>query len=112
MRRRSAKKVRQDRAWSRLVDYLFVHRAKGYCECCGQGIGVNSYLGHHVIFRSRGGKDVAGNCLITSPWCCHDHTQYGRSGLPISVEEAQTIVRRRNEACGIADDFCFEGGKC
>lgn len=112
MRRRSVRQARRERAWARLVDYLFVHRAKGYCECCGRGLGVQSYIGHHIVFRSRGGNDTAGNCLITSPWCCHSHDTHGDSGLPISVAWAQLIVQRRNEAYGIADDYYYPGGKC
>ena len=90
--------------WLRLVYYLVYNRSHGVCEVCGKRPDWRGLSGHHIIFRSHGRIDTAGNTL-TSCGVCHDHTKYPKSGLPISVEEAQELVKKLNEKAGIADDF-------
>ena len=90
--------------WLCLVYHLVYNRSHGLCEICGKKPDWRGLSGHHVIFRSRGRVDSAGNTLIACG-ICHDHTKYPKSGLPISVEEAQTLVKRLNEEAGIADDY-------
>jgi len=93
----SHKQAQRERNLQKLKHYLVKVRANGVCEICGS---FYHLVGHHIIERSVGGKDNAGNVLI----CCeydHRHDIYPH-GLPISTTEALMLVADKNRDNGIS----------
>ena len=86
-----------ERVFHQLVNYLKVERAHYVCEICGGRIHLQ---GAHIIKRAQGRLDHIENIIIACQ-LCHDHWKYGESGLPVSVEVAQRIVRERNAEIGL-----------
>jgi hypothetical protein len=81
----------------RLNHYLRAVRAGGLCEICGSSYHLQ---GAHIIERSTGGHDNAGNIIIACG-TCHDHAQYTH-GLPINPVEALALVAQKNREHGIS----------
>ena len=97
IRQVSHKQSERERNLQKLKHYLVIVRAKGVCEICGSSYNLQ---GAHIIERSVGGKDNAGNILIACGYC-HDHQKYVH-GLPIEPVEALRLVDEKNRACGIS----------
>ncbi len=95
-----------------LKRFLLSRRAGGCCEIpyCGSARNLQAA---HIIERSVGGKDTAGNILIA---CgnCHDHQKYPH-GLPISQEDALILVTNLNREHSISNfltgDLIPNGGE-
>ncbi len=80
MKRTSLKRKKSKRDWRKMSDDLQA-RCCGYCEVCGRFIGTLEPPNiHHVLPRSKGGKDDVGNLLavcwvanwITDTEGCHE----------------------------------------
>lgn len=111
IRKVSEKTAKANADLHKLVAYLAEHRAKRLCEiratpvCQGRNYHPRwpGLSGHHVIKRSRGRVDTAGNIIIGCP-DCHNHTKYG-DGTPLSIIELLTIINRQNKKYGISGDL-------
>jgi hypothetical protein len=97
----SHKQSEREKNLQKLNHYLKTNRAGGVCEICGSS---QNLQGAHVIERSVGGKDIAGNIIIACGGIggCHDHARYTH-GLPISPADALIIVYKRNLEKGISN---------
>ncbi len=96
----SQRQHERERALRILKQFLLTHRAGGKCEIPFCGSARNLTLAH-IVERSIGGKDTAGNTIIA----CendHDHQKYPH-GLPLSVSELLKLVAQRNLECGISN---------
>jgi len=97
----SDKQRKKNREWHALVAHLVEYRAHGRDELTGRYVGfVGKWglQGAHIRPR-RYNIHTAANCLIADN-ITHDHSKYG-SGLPISQEEALTLVAKLNDKYGI-----------
>ncbi len=105
----SKKQREREENLQRLNHYLKAKRERGCCVICGSW---NIHY-HHIIERSVGGKDNAGN-LIGACDNCHDHQKYPH-GLPISPVEALQLVSNLNRENGISNfltgDLIPNGGE-
>lgn len=90
---RSHKLNEREMLLRKLNHYLKARRAKGRCEVpdCGSTYNLQ---GAHIIERSVGGKDTAGNIIIA---CgnCHDHTKY-EHGLPFPQSDLLAYIWGKN----------------
>ncbi len=108
----SQKQHERERALRILKQFLLTHRAGGKCEIpyCGSARNLQAA---HIVERSAGGKDIAGN-LVISCNICHDHQKYVH-GLPLSTAELLNLVYARNLECGISNfltgDLIPNGGE-
>jgi len=95
----SPKQKVKNREWNALVAHLIEHRAYFRDELDGSLPDWRGLQGHHIIKRSQGGTNTAGNCFILNA-INHDHTKYG-SGIPIKAEQALFEVALLNKEHGI-----------
>ena len=88
-----------------LEQFLLANRAKGKCEIQSEGCWVSQWLSaHHIIKRSKGGKDIKENLLIGCP-VCHlraDHPESsmkinGKEYPPLSIEQQLELVKNLNK---------------
>ena len=78
-RAKAAKKRAEAKAWSALRAAVFV-RDRGICRACHCPSQWNSapLMGHthHIVYRSKGGKDTLSNCILLCGDCHrleHEH---------------------------------------
>jgi hypothetical protein len=83
---------------SKLNHHLRKVRARGICEIPGCGSSWHMQ-GAHIIARSIGGKDNAGN-LIEVCGDHHDHVKWS-NGLPMDTQQLLNMIAEKNRACGI-----------
>ncbi len=83
-----------------LKRFLILVRAGGKCEVpyCGSARNLQAA---HIVERSQGGEDTAGNIIIACD-ICHDHQKYTH-GLPLSTDELLRIVFYKNLEYGISN---------
>jgi predicted restriction endonuclease len=105
IRQVSTKQKLKEASFHKLVNYLIINRAKGVCEVKGKECRKVAVQGCHIIPRSQGRIDTAGNVLVAcSGDFCHNHHLFNR-GLPFLTEEAQKRATEANKRCGISDDL-------
>lgn len=96
----SHKQYERERNLRILKRFLLSKRAGGCCEFpyCGSARNLQAA---HIIERSVGGKDTAGNIIIA---CgnCHDHSKYPH-GLPLPQEDVQLLVANLNREHSISN---------
>jgi hypothetical protein len=92
----SHKQAQRERNLQKLKHYLVKVRANGVCEICGSSYHLQAA---HIVERSTGGRDNAGNLVIACQ-VCHDHQQYAH-GLPLNPEEARLLIDEKNREKGI-----------
>lgn len=62
-------------------------RDQGKCRICGK----TGYDVHHIEFRSRGGKDEAGNCVLV---CRNDHALIHGHAIRLSGTASKLHIER------------------
>ncbi len=89
-KKRAAGKRLEVKLTQRLLDHT-----GGICEICDKPPGYFGLAKHEILFRSRGGdpNDPLNTLLLCGD--CHNHTQYPKTGTPISTEAQIEIARER-----------------
>lgn len=78
-----------DTVTEELWQYLFI-RDNGICQNCGK-VGEE---GHHIIYRSLGGKNCANNLILLCNKCHHHEHNIG---MTRTVEYYQNRVKKNEE---------------
>lgn len=93
--KRTAAKNRAKRANYAKVCREVDARDRGRCRMCGRAVLVGCRHHHHIVYRSRGGKDVASNLiLVCGP--CHRDIHDGRLKVTGTACNLNTTWRRED----------------
>lgn len=90
----SKKQRRRKLKWNDLVAYLIKNRAYGRCEVCGELPDWRGLSGHHIIPKSKGGKDTPENCLITCGRC-HAVDKHHLREADVAKDILQTSIEQK-----------------
>ena len=104
LRRQSDKQRQRTRELGELGAHIIVYGQINKCEVpqCQYRATYLRLDSHHILERSRGGKDNAGNLLL----CCRGcHDTFKTLSPVISDEQAFKIAHERNLKAGIPDDL-------
>jgi hypothetical protein len=96
----SAEQIEKEKNLKILKKYLLENRADGKCEIPGCE-SIYKLQECHLVERSVGGMDTAGNILIGCE-NCHSHEKYAH-GLPFNPEYLLNLISLKNAARGISN---------
>lgn len=75
LRKVSDKQRKKNHEWAEVVKHK---KTKIGCKCEVCGVYSDNIDGHHIVFRSQGGKNTLENCLLVCCFC-HHKIHFGNS---------------------------------